>query len=119
MRKSEIFSLGHSDLNGFLFSAIGREPSGVTLSVVSFLARLDVDPWREAGRLATLPRDTAKEWLAQTIASAPTSIWSLPEANVIAARLVTLLPRRATRQAGVVNRLVSVLRGSGPGDRDA
>jgi hypothetical protein len=118
VRKSEIFSLGHSDLNGFLFSTIGREPSGVTLSVVSFLARLDVDPWREAGRLATLPRDTAKEWLAQTIASAPTSIWSLPEANVIAARLVTLLPRRATRKAGVVNRLVSVLRGSGTGDRD-
>jgi hypothetical protein len=65
-----------------------------------------------------LPRDTAKAWLAQTIASAPTSIWSLPEANAIAARLVTLLPRRATRQAGVVNRLVSVLRGGGTGDRD-
>lgn len=98
MGKSEVFTLQHSDLNGFLFSVVGSEPNGMTLNVVSLLGRLGVDPWGEAGRLATLPRDAAKEWLAQTIASSPTSIWSLPDANVIAARLITLLPNRAAGQ---------------------
>jgi hypothetical protein len=98
MAKSEVFTLQHSDLNGFLFSIVGSEPNGMTLNVVSLLGRLGVDPWGEAGRLATLPRDAAKEWLAQTIASSPTSIWSLPDANVIAARLITLLPNRVAGQ---------------------
>jgi hypothetical protein len=98
MGKSEVFTLQHSDLNGFLFSVVGSEPNGMTLNVVSLLGRLGVDPWGEAGRLATLPRDAAKEWLAQTIASSPTSIWSLPDANVIAARLITLLPNRVAGQ---------------------
>lgn len=31
-------------------------PNGMTLSVVSALARLDLDPYREAARLAAMPR---------------------------------------------------------------
>jgi hypothetical protein len=116
VRKSEIFSLEHSDLNGFLFSAIGREPSGVTLSVVSFLARLDVDPWREAGawrpcqgtRLKSgSPRQSPAPQRASGLFQRPMS-----------SRLAWSLCCRATRQAAVVNKLVSVLRGSGTGDRN-
>src|SRR5437764_15194754 len=69
--QSEISTLKHSDLNGFLFAAVGPEPSGMSLSVISLLARLGVDPWREAGRLAGLPKEVASEWLAKTIASSP------------------------------------------------
>jgi len=32
----------------------------MTLGVVSLLARMGVDPWSEAGRLATLPKDAAE-----------------------------------------------------------
>ena len=93
--KSEIFTLEHSDLNGFLFAAIGPEPGGMSLSVLSLFGRLGVDPWREAGRLAGLPKEAAGEWLAQAIAGAPSSAWPLPDAKVIAARLIALLPSRA------------------------
>jgi hypothetical protein len=50
------FSLLHSDLNDFLFASIGEEQNGVTLSVVSALTRLGVDPWEEAARLTPCPR---------------------------------------------------------------
>jgi hypothetical protein len=46
------FSLLHSDLNDFLFAAIGHEQNGMQLNVVSGLTRLGLDPWEEAARLA-------------------------------------------------------------------
>jgi len=99
MKTTEIFALERSDLNQFLFSVIGSERNGSDISVVSLLARTGADPWREAGRLADLPRRAAGEWLAQVIATGPSSTWALPEARVIAARLIALLPPRAVREA--------------------
>src|SRR5712672_9319 len=61
------FSLLHSDLNDFLFASVGEEQNGVTLSVVSALTRLGVDPWEEAARLTPLPRARAAEALATLI----------------------------------------------------
>ena len=62
------FSLLHSDLNDFLFAAVGQEQNGMPLNVVSGLTRLGLDPWEEAGRLAALPRALAAEKLAPIIA---------------------------------------------------
>jgi hypothetical protein len=81
-------------LNGFLFADVGVEASGMPLSVLSTLARLGMDPWQEAGRLAKLPRAAAVEGLARIIAAMPASLWSLSDATPIAARLVALLPAR-------------------------
>jgi len=89
---TDVFALRHSDLNGFLFAEVGVERNGMTLSVLSALARLGLDPWQEAGRLATLPRPAAVDGLARTIVAMPASPWSLPDATAIAARLVALLP---------------------------
>jgi hypothetical protein len=86
-------------LNEFLFAPVGTEANGMTLSLVSVFARQGNDPWLEAGRLARLPTSEATESLARVIASMPTSIWPLPTAAVIAARLVTLLPKQS-RQSG-------------------
>ena len=80
----------------------------MSLSVISLLARLGVDPWREAERLAGLPKEAAGEWLAQTIASTPSSTWPLSDAKIIAARLIPLLPSGASRA-----NLASVRRGRG------
>ena len=43
-----------------LISVVGNESNGMTLGVVSLLARMGVDPWSEVGRLATLPKDAAE-----------------------------------------------------------
>lgn len=97
MASPDVTALEQSDLNRFLFADVGTEASGMTLSVVSVLARQGSDPWREAGRLADLPREAATDSLARTIAAMPRSLWNLPEAIVIAARLTGLLPARPVK----------------------
>ena len=94
MASPDVTALQRSDLNQFLFADVGTEASGMTLSVVSVLARQGSDPWREADRLADLPKAEATDSLARTIAGMPKSLWNLPDAIVIAARLTGLLPAR-------------------------
>lgn len=89
---TNVFSLQYSSLNGFLFADVGVEANGMTLSVLSALARRGMDPWQEAERLAKLPRTDAVDGLAQIIAATPASRWSLLDARAIASRLVALLP---------------------------
>jgi hypothetical protein len=66
----------------------------MTLSVMSVFARRGADPWTEAGRLAALPKADAADSLAAMIAGMPRSLWALPDAGVIAVRLIGLLPSR-------------------------
>lgn len=89
---SDALVLQYSDLNGFLHAEVGVEAGGMTLSVLSTLARLGKDPWQEAARLALMPKAAAGDALAHMIAATPTSRWPLSEAMAIAARLVILLP---------------------------
>jgi hypothetical protein len=84
-------------LNEFLFADVGTEASGMVLSVVSLFARQGNDPWREAGRLAELPKAAATDSLAHDIAEMPHGRWNLPDSAVIAARLIGLLPARPAR----------------------
>ncbi len=87
------FTLPRSRFNDFLFASIGTEANGVTLSVVSALARLEIDPWQEAARLAELPREGAAAALDGLIRRLPAGGWEQSEIRTIAARLIDLLPR--------------------------
>lgn len=94
MAAPDVTALQRSDLNQFLFADIGTEANGMTLSVISVFARRGSDPWTEAGRLAGLSKADAADSLAGMIASMPKSLWALPDAIVIAVRLIGLLPSR-------------------------
>jgi len=87
------------EFDDFLFTPIGEERNGMALSVLSALARLNIDPWQEAVNLAQLPRTTATRRLASLIATLPDRPWTHldPEAN--AARLIACLPRRVGSNA--------------------
>jgi hypothetical protein len=98
----DVTALQRSDLNEFLFADVGTEANGMILSVASVLARQGNDPWREAGRLAELPKAEATDSLARMIAGMPRSLWGLPDAVVIAVRLTGLLPVRPARGPGRV-----------------
>jgi hypothetical protein len=76
----------------FLFSPIGEENNGMVLSVISALARRNVDPWQEAARLSRLPRDVATEELCAVIAELPPGMPSRASPRVIAERLIAPLP---------------------------
>ena len=65
------------------------------LSVVSALARIDVDPWEEATRLAAMPKAIAERALVSTLDQVLGKNRNPSETELIAARLVQLLPRRS------------------------
>jgi hypothetical protein len=87
---ASLFGL-RSDFDPFLSAAVGEEPNGMTLSVVSALARTGLDPWREAAELARLPRRAATERLAALIAALPGAAPAGLPPGVLAG-LVALLP---------------------------
>lgn len=80
------------EFDDFLFAPIADDGNGMLLSVVSALARLDVDPWEEAASLARLPVDTAIERLRALIAALPPGVSASSDPATIAVRLIALLP---------------------------
>jgi hypothetical protein len=79
--------------DAFLFAPVGDETNGMALSVLSALARLDIDPWADAARLSRLPKDSAIVALGQSIARLPLGKWQPADITAIATRLVELLPK--------------------------
>ncbi len=55
--------------NAFLRGALWLDRDETPLSVLSALARLDVDPWEEAAQLAALPEHSASAKLAAMLAN--------------------------------------------------
>lgn len=83
------------EFDNFLFAPIGDDGNGMLLSVLSALARLDIDPWQEAAKLSGLPGGAATQRLASLIAALPDESSAYPDPATVAARLVALLPRPA------------------------
>jgi hypothetical protein len=81
-----------SEFDDFLFASIGEGRNDLPLSVLSALARLDIDPWQEATELAQVPRETATQRLASLIAALPDGPSARLDPGRIAARLIALLP---------------------------
>ena len=84
------------EFNDFLYAPIGAERNEMPLSVLSALARLNVDPWEEAAQLSELPKDTATQRLATLIARLPGGRWAEVDSGAIADRLIELLPHRSS-----------------------
>lgn len=94
------FSLGHSEFNEFLYSVVGEEKTGIRLTVLSSLARIGLDPWREAARLSELPKEAATRALATIVQTLPEGDWKASDSWAIADRLVRNLPNRGSPAAG-------------------
>jgi hypothetical protein len=96
MKHSATVLSARSEFDAFLFAHIGEEKNGMLLSVLSALARLDLDPWREAAELARMPQQTARQRLTSLIVALPNQPPTRPEPETISARLIALLPRAAS-----------------------
>ncbi len=81
-----------TQFDDFLFASVREDKNG-PLSVLSALARLDVDPWQTAAALAQLPRTAAAQRLASLFAGLPDE----PSDPDAAARLVAFLPSAPDR----------------------
>jgi len=80
------------EFDEFLCAPIGADRNGTGLSVLSALARLNVDPWQEATSLARMPREAAVVRLTALIDALPNE-GTIGIPTTIAADLVALLPR--------------------------
>lgn len=82
-----------------LYAVLYEDGDGMPLTVVSAIARSGVDPWREAARIAKMPKSQALVALAGIIPGR-----SADDAAAIADRLFTLLPpNRASMIAPAVD----------------
>jgi hypothetical protein len=77
----------------FLYAVVCDEGNGTSLTMVSAIARSGADPWKEAARIAKLPKAAALEALARMIPDRGGA-----DRVAIANRLLALLPAaRANR----------------------
>ena len=95
MTQTALTPLLGREFDDFLYAPIGEDRNGTTLSVLSALARLDVDPWQETASLARMPRDRATERMTAVIAAVRKDLATSLAAEAIAARLIALLPQAA------------------------
>lgn len=105
------------EFDSFLFAPIGDEQDDPMLSVVSALARLDVDPWKEADSLAHMPKQLAIGRLTSLIASLPNSSTTGLVPEVTAARLIEGLPHAAGFSAATAAATATAIRQAAPGRR--
>jgi hypothetical protein len=98
------------EFNDFLFAPIGEDINGTLVSMLSGLARSDVDPWQEAAKLAQLPGEVATTELAALIDALPDDAVLNPDPHKIATRLIALLPRPVPEKDGSQHALFSTTR---------
>ena len=109
MSASDVLHPDGSDYDAFLFAELGEDRNGAAVTVLSALARIDLEPWNEARELSNLAREDAQVRLT-THFEAITDIPALALASEgRAAKLVSLLPKREplraskSREAGTDN----------------
>lgn len=96
---SDVLNPDGSDFDLFLQAEVGEDVTGAAVTVLSAFARLGLEPWAEARKLASLRCDAAQARMNEHLA-AMSDIPSLRRADgSVAAKLISLLPKRAPRHA--------------------
>jgi len=100
MSRMDFLRQGGTPFDGFLYAAVGEDRGGNTVSVLSTLARLGLDPWDEAADLADLPRADARSRLERLLARFGDVPALRQDHEAIIPRLVDLLPTASGRRGG-------------------
>jgi hypothetical protein len=79
----------------FLGAAIGEDQSGASVSVLSMLARLDIDPWIEATDLAHMRDAPARQRLEALLTRFTDVPILVSDQGRVASALLALLRRQA------------------------
>jgi hypothetical protein len=103
-----------AEFDAFLFGPIGQDRNGLTLSVVSLLGRMDLDPWQEAAKLAGLPVEIAAQKLATLLTALSDPSLKPADAGKMAIRLIAQLPGRPAADLGVTWSATHPCRGPSP-----
>jgi hypothetical protein len=101
------FSTLSARYDDFLYAPVCDEPNGMRHSVISALARMNIDPWDEAKRLAAMPKAMGERVLVSILGLVSESRCKPPEAEEIAARLIRLLPQSGEATTTLANTTAS------------
>jgi hypothetical protein len=105
---STVSMFGHkSEFDPFLYAPVGEERNGMSLSVLSALARLEMDPWQEAATLTDMPAQDATVRLASLLSSLPSEAATLLAPSTVL-RLIALLPQEPASDRRSIEKSVSV-----------
>jgi hypothetical protein len=80
----------------FLSAPVGEDRRGSSVTVLSMLARLGIDPWGEASDLAKLPEAAARQRLEALMARFNDVSTLVSDRNRIVSGLLAFLPSQAT-----------------------
>jgi hypothetical protein len=83
-------ALLRNDFDAFLYGPIGEDANGMPVSLLTAMARRDIDAWNEAAELAELPIESANARLASLLETIPNGP-PPGECVRVATRLVALL----------------------------
>lgn len=93
MSVSQAFPPLGPEFEPFLYAIVCDDGNGMPLTIISAIARTGADPWKEAARIAKLPKPAALDVLARLVPER-----SGADGAAIANRLFALLPvARANR----------------------
>ncbi len=83
----------------FLYAIIGRERNGMELTMASAIARSGADPWQEAARIASLPKEMALQILARLLPAQLDAADPVANGQTTMERLFSLLPQQPPQRA--------------------
>lgn len=106
---------GGTPFDPFLYAAVGEDRNGNTVTVLSTLARLGLEPWDAAAELAALTRAEARSRLDGLLARFRDVPALGQDHAAITQRLIDLLPRAAGRHSGRLTERVAQAGGMGIG----
>jgi len=95
---SILLACSSSRLNAYLLSNVGIQPKGTPLTVLSLMARMEVDPWEEAERLSSLPSELAVSWMTTAIGRSSLSPRKLRDTATLASLLIDRLHAHSNKR---------------------
>lgn len=95
------------EFDRFLHASVGEDRNGYAVTVLSTLARLGLDPWKETAELVTLGRDGARARLGSLLAQFRDVPALASDHGRVALDLSQLLPEG--RKSGTLQRAASTM----------
>ncbi|MFT6457052.1 MAG: hypothetical protein ACJARR_002757 [Pseudophaeobacter arcticus] len=105
------------EFDRFLHASVGEDRNGYVVTVLSTLARLGFDPWKETAELVALGRDAARSRLGKLLARFPDVPTLASDHGKVAHELSQLLPEG--RASGSPKRAASTVAVGRPGKNGA
>lgn len=117
MAETSVLNPHPREFDRFLYASVGEDRNGYTVTVLSALARLGLDPWNETAELVTLGREAARARLGALLSRFRDVPALVSDYGRVARDLSQLLPEG--QASGSPKRAASIVADGRPGTNGA